>query len=178
MGGGKPLQQLRGERLIDRALRQARGWSEFVAVAVRDPSQVQRLEAELIADEPHLFGPLAGLVTGLRHSEMVRRPLLLSIPADTPFLPGDLLDRLCDVIGDANCALASSGGHLHPVCGLWRSSVLDRVPDYISAGRRSLKGFAEMVGYVAVKWPVAPADPFFNVNTVEDLAEAERRAAC
>ena len=37
IGGGKPLMRLAGERLIDRALRTARGWSDLIAVAVRDP---------------------------------------------------------------------------------------------------------------------------------------------
>jgi molybdopterin-guanine dinucleotide biosynthesis protein A len=40
-----------------------------------------------------------------------------------------------------------------------------------------LRGFAELVGYVPVEWLAEPLDPFFNINTEEDLAEAECRAA-
>jgi molybdopterin-guanine dinucleotide biosynthesis protein A len=102
---------------------------------------------------------------------------LLTIPADTPFLPADLLVRLLDAIGGHGCALAASGGQLHPACGLWRIAVLEQTPDYLSSDRRSLKGFAGLVGHVAVEWPGGPADPFLNINTAEDLARAERRAA-
>ena len=45
-----------------------------------------------------------------------------------------------------------------------------------SASRRSLQGFAETVGYRAIEWPADP-DPFFNINSAEDLTEAERRLA-
>jgi molybdopterin-guanine dinucleotide biosynthesis protein A len=176
IGGTKPLRRLGGERLIDRAVRQARGWSDAVAVAVREAAQVQPVDAGLVHDEPGVAGPLAALIAGLRFARTEGRSQLLTIPADTPFLPADLLERLLEAIGDHHCALAASGGQLHPVCGLWRTSVLAQAPDYLSSGRRSLKGFAGLVGYVAVEWPSGPSDPFLNINTAEDLVRAERRA--
>jgi molybdopterin-guanine dinucleotide biosynthesis protein A len=176
IGGAKPLRRLGGERLIDRAVRQARGWSDAVAIAVREPSQVQPLDAGLVHDDPGVAGPLGGLIAGLRFARTEGRSLLLTIPADTPFLPADLLERLIEAIGGHGCALAASGGQLHPVCGLWRIAVLEQA-DYLSSGKRSLKGFAELAGYVAVEWPGGPSDPFLNINTAEDLVRAEKRAA-
>jgi molybdopterin-guanine dinucleotide biosynthesis protein A len=70
-------------------------------------------------------------------------------------------------------AIAGSGGRLHPVCGLWLPEVLALVPKYLDSGRRSLKGFAQEVGVVAVDWPDDPANPFFNINSVSDLKAAE-----
>ena len=61
IGGAKPLNRLGGERLIDRAARQARGWSDAVAVAARETSQVQPLDAGLVHDEPGVAGPLGAL---------------------------------------------------------------------------------------------------------------------
>jgi len=177
IGGAKPLRRLSGERLIDRAVREARGWSDAVAIAVREAAQVQPVDTGLVHDEPGVAGPLGALIAGLRFARAEGRSLLLTIPADTPFLPADLLERLLEAIGDHGCALAVSGGQLHPVCGLWRISVLEQVPDYLSSGRRSLKGFAELAGHVAVEWPGGPSDPFLNINTAEDLVRAERRAA-
>ena len=176
IGGGKPLRTFAGERLIDRAVNLAGSWSDRVAVAVRDRSQVGAVAVDLIADEA-VAGPLGGLLSGLKLAARERRELVLVIPADMPFLPPDLLDRLGQAIGDRGCALAASGGQLHPVCGLWRADAIDRAASYTAAGRRSLKGFAEVVGFVAVEWPDAPVDPFFNINTSDDLAEAARRNA-
>jgi molybdopterin-guanine dinucleotide biosynthesis protein A len=176
IGGAKPLRRLAGERLIDRALRTARTWSDCVAVAVRDPSQVERVNAPIVTDEPGIGGPLAGLVTALRFGARSGREFILSVPADSPFLPSNLLNRLRSEIGDCSCAIASSSGQLHPVCSLWRTSAERQVEDYLSGERRSLGGFAGLVGFREVEWATEPFDPFFNINTADDLARAEPRA--
>ena len=174
MGGNKPLQILAGERLIDRALRQARRWSDLVAVAVRASQQAQPIDARLLADDPDVEGPLGGLVTALRFGQEQGRDLVLTIPADMPFLPPDLLGRLATAITGVECALASSGAHLHPVCGLWRTTVLNEVGRYAESQRRSLKGLAELIGFAIVEWPIDPIDPFFNVNSADDLRQSEQ----
>lgn len=174
MGGEKPLRLLGKRRLIDRALDLARRWSSTIAAAVRDASQAPSLDAEIIEDEP-IEGPLGGLAAGLKFARAQGFPLLLAIPADMPFLPPDLLDRLVTGIGESGCAMASSGGHTHPVSALWRASALARLEEYVSSGGRSLKGFAALVGAVEIQWPTDRNDPFFNINSVDDLAEAEKR---
>jgi len=175
IGGGKPLKRFGGERLVDRALRHARSWSNLVAIAVRDPVQVERVDAPLIRDRD-VPGPLGGLISGLEFARHNGRMFLLTIPADMPFLPADMLERLLAAIGDHACALAASDGQLHPVCGLWRTTMRNEATSYVAEGRRSLKGFAAQVGFARIDWPVEAVDPFFNVNTSEDLAEAARAA--
>jgi molybdenum cofactor guanylyltransferase len=175
IGGGKPLKRFGDERLIDRALTLARSWSDLVAVAAREAAQVEPVNAPLIMDED-VPGPLGGLLSGLRFAREHDRDFLLAIPADMPFLPHDLPDSLAANIGHCACALAASGGQLHPVCGLWRTAALSEAGSYVAEGRRSLRGFAAQVGFASVDWPVEAADPFFNVNTNDDLAAAARAA--
>ena len=175
IGGDKPLRILAGERLIDRALRNAFRWSTLVAVAVRDPAQVEPVAVPAIADRHDIAGPVAGLLSALRFGAELDCRQVLTIPADMPFLPPDLVSRLRLAIGEIGCALASSSGHVHPVCGLWRVSALDRSEEYLASGRRSLRGFAELVGCVPVDWAAEPFDPFFNINTAQELTEAKRR---
>jgi molybdopterin-guanine dinucleotide biosynthesis protein A len=177
IGGGKPLLRLRGERLVDHALRNARRWSECVAVSARRRAQIKPVDAPIIIDDPDIAGPLGGLISALLFGAKSGREFVLTIPADMPFLPPDLLDRLKSEIEHSGCAIASSGGHLHPVCGLWRSSAFDRVGRYLAGEKRSLKAFASLIGLREVEWPCDPLDPFFNINTAGELAEAERRAA-
>jgi molybdopterin-guanine dinucleotide biosynthesis protein A len=174
MGGSKPLAMLGGERLIERALRHARCWSELVAVSVRSADQLAGLDAPLLPDEPSAAGPLGGLIAALRFAETSGCDFLLTIPADMPFLPADLPARLFAAIGEGGCAIPASGGDRHQDCGLWRTSTLERVAGYLASDRRSLIGFAEFVGFTSVEWPAEPLDPFFNVNTAEDLARAKR----
>ena len=177
LGGGKPLTELRGKRLVDHALTAARQWSTRIAVAVRDEIQVEPIDAQLIRDEPQVQGPLGGLIAAFAFAAKNGCALVLTIPSDMPFLPPDLLERLSRHIGDRGCALASSGGHVHPVCGLWRTSSFERLPGYLASGRRSLQGFAEAIGRADIEWPTEPIDPFLNVNSPEDLTEAERLLA-
>lgn len=174
IGGSKPHRRLAGETLLARALDQARRWSAATAIAVRDEGQLEGHRATALIDDPAIPGPAAGLVSALRFARECGADAVLTIAADMPFLPADLGARLARHIGGATAALARSGGQLHPVCGLWRVAALEAAPAYFGAGRRSLKGLAETVGCVTVDWPAATVDPFFNINTPFDLAEAER----
>jgi molybdopterin-guanine dinucleotide biosynthesis protein A len=174
IGGDKPLRRLGQKRLIDIAVELARSWSGIVAVAVRDPSQAGSVDAETIEDLP-IEGPFGGLAAGLRFAQRNACQFVLAIPADMPFLPADLPEKLAASIGDFGCAMAGSAGHVHPVCALWRVSALDHVDDYVSGGGRSLRGFAAVVGAREVEWPAKPDDPFFNINQADDLALAEKR---
>lgn len=167
IGGGKPLRRLGGSTLLERALATARGFSDRVAIAA-DVTEIGPQDVPVLADLPDCHGPLGGLAAGLAWAGEGR---LLTLPCDLPFAPADLLDRLAAV--DAPVVVPASGGFLHPVCALWEVSVLEAVPVYRASGRRSLKGLAEDAGQVAVEWPTAPFDPFFNVNTEDDLATAE-----
>ena len=174
MGGAKPLRMLGGERLVDRALRMARTWSDDVRIALRDHGQIEAAAVAVLLDDPAIEGPLAGLSSALMAAREAGREMVLTIPCDAPFLPGDLSTRLQAAIGTNGAALAASGPDLHPTCALWRTDALDLLADYVSSGRRSLTGFAQTVGYFAVDWD---ARRFFNANRPEDLAEAERRLA-
>lgn len=172
MGGDKPRRLLAGEPLLSHALRLARNWSDEVRVAVRSADQLARADAPLLIDDPDVWGPLAGLTSALQEARRQSRKRVLTVPCDMPFLPTDLPERLASAIGDHGAALAASEGQLHPVCGLWSVRALDAIASYRASGRRSLKGLAEAVGFVAVDWPAAL---FVNLNTPEELDEAERR---
>jgi len=176
IGGEKPRRELAGERLIDRALGNARRWSDLVAVAVRDRAQVEPIDAMLVADQPDVAGPLAGLISALRFGAEVGCQFVLTIPVDMPFLPADLLSRLRPAIGELGCAIAGSGGQRHPVCGLWRTSALSQLQRYLAGEQRSLKAFATLIGDRQVDWPAEPVDPFFNINNADDLKQSEARA--
>lgn len=174
IGGNKPSRLLGGISLLDRAVAYASGLANLSAVAVRDAVQARNLGIPVIRDDAEIEGPLGGLVSALRFALDHAAHAALTIPADMPFLPPDLADRLMEALPRTRAAIAHSGGHLHPVCGAWSTEALDAVPEYLASGRRSLKGFAEIVGYTTVEWSAVTLDPFFNINSERDLAEAER----
>jgi molybdenum cofactor guanylyltransferase len=173
MGGSKPLRMLNGETLIERAIQKAAAWSDDVRISLREPGQIGQVGLPVVGDAPDLQGPLAGLGAGLRAGLDAGRETLLTLPCDMPFLPADYAARLRDARPPNGACLAGSEGHEHPVCGLWPvSAALDALPAYTALGRHSLRGLAAAIGYSTVWWD---GDPFFNVNSAADLAEAERR---
>lgn len=175
IGGGKPLIDLGGKALVERAIDLARNWSTHAVVVIRSPDQLGSHQLPWITDAAGIEGPLAGLAGALEWAGRLGTDALVTIPCDMPFLPPDLAERLMVEAGEYEAALASSGGELHPVCGLWRNAAIDELPSYGASGRRSLRGFAEQLGFAKVDWPAEPSDPFFNVNSLADLATAEAR---
>ena len=173
MGGSKPQRVLAGRTLLERAAAQASTFSDLTAVAVRDLAQAAAPDGLPPIEDAPWEGPLGGLASALAFARSRERAAVLTLPCDMPLVPPDLASRLGGALGDHRAALATSGGHLHPVCGLWRVEALDVLPAWAGSGQRSLKGFAAAVGFTTVDWPAGPVDPFFNVNTAEDLARAE-----
>lgn len=172
IGGGKPLIRLGGETLIERAYDRAKRWSILATIALRSPEQLGSCPLPWIGDAAGVHGPLAGLAAALEWACRQDVEALLTIPCDMPFLPADLPIRLANEIGVLGAAVASSGGELYPVCALWRTAATYELPDYCASGQRSLRGFAQHVGYAEVKWLAVPRDPFFNINSPADLAQA------
>ena len=61
--------------------------------------------------------------------------------------------------------------------GLWPVSLREELRAAMAAGERKIDRFTARFGCATAEWPVEPFDPFFNVNTPDELSEAERLAA-
>ncbi len=175
MEGVKPMRILGGRTLLERAMQWACSRSWDVALSVRAMDQLTPFEeVPILLDDPAIPGPLAGVASALRFAAGRGCDAVLTIPCDAPFLPDDLPERLAQSLAEgAGVALARSDGRLHPVCALWRTGLDGALATYAATGRGALMGLADAVGWTAVDWPAEPVDPFFNVNTPEDLQRAE-----
>lgn len=171
IGGNKPFIELCGASLLERAWDFAKSSSDTVTLVLRKPDPDGSFGHSFTTDRPGIEGPLAGLAAGFDWARRVGKAALLTIPCDMPLLPSDLVLRLRNEIGGAAAAIASSGGQIHPVCGLWKVHASEEIAPYHATGGQSLWGFARAVGFAEVKWPIGPMDPFFNINRSTDLAE-------
>jgi molybdopterin-guanine dinucleotide biosynthesis protein A len=132
----------------------------------------------VVADSvPGFAGPLAGILVAL--SWMPSATHVLTVPADTPFLPHDLAARLrAAVQGPDDSVMVARQGRLHPVIGLWPVSSRDRLEMAVrKEGLRKVEAWTDRVSTRVVSFDEASADPFFNVNTADDLAAARDRLA-
>ncbi len=131
------------------------------------------------------IGPLAGVFSGLRDMR-ARGPgatHLLTVPSDSPFVPLDLVRRLEAGADDPNAiVIAVSDGRDHPVFGLWPVSIADDLGSWLAGpDNRRIRDFLRRHPLVTVEFamigtPHGLLDPFFNINTPEDLQEARRFA--
>jgi molybdenum cofactor guanylyltransferase len=183
-GGDKGLVPLAGKPMLahvrDRFAPQV---SRLILNANGPADRFDRFGLEIVPDAaPGDQGPLAGLAAAFA---WVRRTgasftSVVTVSIDVPFLPLDLVQRLTETAPHpGKVAIASSDGRSHPVIGLWPLDLAEDLDNYLISGRRSAEAFAKRHGAVAVSFPPGEfagqaADPFFNVNTPDDLAFAEK----
>jgi molybdopterin-guanine dinucleotide biosynthesis protein A len=135
-------------------------------------------------------GPLAGILAGLDWAAEEGAEAVVSVPVDTPFFPEDLVARLLHAARGRNRPLAMaatprrdgarlrSGGtgpvNRHPTFGLWSTGLRDDLRAALADGVRKVVLWTDRHDPGEALFEDTPFDPFFNVNTPEDVAEAER----
>jgi molybdopterin-guanine dinucleotide biosynthesis protein A len=185
MGGGdKPLMNIGGRTILERvAVRLAPQCDGLILNANGDPSRFEALGLPVVADSVEGFaGPLAGVLAALDWTA-ISRPIaqfVVSIAGDCPFPPADLVARLHAARSEsrAELAVAASGGRAHPVIGLWPVALREALRRaLIVEGCRKVDAWTARYPLATAAWPIGDRDPFFNVNTIEELKEAARLAA-
>ncbi|MBV8752659.1 MAG: molybdenum cofactor guanylyltransferase MobA [Hyphomicrobiales bacterium] len=185
MGGGdKGLIRIGRETILERAL--ARIGPQCAGIIINangDPARFAPFGLPVVADDVAGFaGPLAGILAGLDWlaANVPAIGWLISVPGDCPFLPRDLVARLHAARAAAGLSLAcaKSGEWRHPVVGLWPVELrADLRRAVVAEGLRKIEVWTARHGVALAEWPAEPVDPFFNVNTPEDAAQAQRFAA-
>jgi molybdenum cofactor guanylyltransferase len=184
MGGGdKARITIGGVTILQRVLAcLAPQCTRIVINANGDPARFADTKLPVVADSvPDFAGPLAGILAGLDWAalHLPECEWVASVPGDCPFLPNDLIARLHAARGaGAPLACARSGERRHPVVGLWPLALRDDLRRALVAeGLRKIDIWTARHGVAIADWPAEPVDPFFNVNTPEDAAQAQALAA-
>jgi molybdopterin-guanine dinucleotide biosynthesis protein A len=184
MGGGdKPMRRIGGKTILERVIARLKPQcAELILNANGDPARFAGFGLPVIPDTVENFpGPLAGILAALDWAA-ANRPevsLMLSAAADCPFLPRDLVARLHQALVEENAqlAVAASAGQSHPVIGLWSVTLRDELRHaLVQEDIRRIDRWTARYKLATVTWPTQPLDPFFNANTMDDIAKAERLA--
>lgn len=181
MGGGdKGLRAVGGRRLIDHVIDRLAPQCNGVAInANGDPARLAEFGLPVLPDSlPDHPGPLAGVLAGLDWAAGRGGTSIVTAAADTPFFPTDLVARLMAAAGPLGLCLAASPDETgrvqrHPTFGLWPVALRDDLRAALTGGLRKIVIWTDGHGAGQAVFDSAPFDPFFNVNTPEDIATAE-----
>lgn len=176
MGGqDKGLIALAGRPLIAWVLeRIAPQVDEVLISANRHLEAYAELGYPVVADDHADYrGPMAGIAAA---GAQARGEWLLAVPCDAPFLPRDLGRRLLDHAIHAQCKLvrAADSGQIHYTTFLFQRSLLADLAAHVADGRLKLQAWQAEHGAETATFVDQPG-AFLNVNTPDDLAQAERQ---
>jgi len=185
MGGGdKARIKIGGASILQRVLACLRPQCSGIIInANGDPTRFADTGLPVVADSvPDFAGPLAGILAGLDWAaqNVSAAEWLVSVPGDCPFLPKDLVMRLHEARATSNVPLACarSGEWRHPVVGLWPIKLREDLRHaLVGEDLHKIELWTARHGVAIAEWAAVPFDPFFNVNTPKDVAQAEAIAA-
>jgi molybdopterin-guanine dinucleotide biosynthesis protein A len=179
MGGGdKGLKPLGSSTILEHVIaRLSPQVADLALNANGDPARFDCFGLPVIGDSIDGFaGPLAGVLAGLDWAATQGADAIVTAAADTPFFPADLVPRL--LLAAEGCkhplALAASPNGRHPTFGLWPVALRDDLRAALDEGLRKVVLWTDKHGGCMAEFPGSEPDPFFNVNTPEDLAKAEQ----
>ena len=185
MGSDKLFSDLGGKPLVAHAVERLKAQMEHVAI-VAPPKKRKDLKfksVSILSDHHEGFqGPLAGIFAGLHNAEIHGFEGIVTVAADTPFYPEDYADRITEPRSkyfpqEELVTIARTPDGLHPVFGTWSVSAIPTILELLDNDTRKVMAAADAIGWEAVDFDVSGIDPFFNINTPEDLERAEQELA-
>lgn len=180
MGRDKALAPLAGKPLIQHVLARLVGLGEETLVTTNNQEALEFLGLPLVADEDPGAGALPGLLTALRAA---RGDRVLIVACDMPFVNRLLLEHLVALSAQADVVVPRWNDRYQTMQSVYaRKKCLAAVEEALAQGERRMISFYPQVKVrIVSREEVAAYDPsgrsFYNVNTPEDLEEAERLLA-
>ncbi|CCQ74086.1 molybdenum cofactor guanylyltransferase MobA [Magnetospira sp. QH-2] len=180
MGGqDKGRLRLDGKPLLARVAERLKPQVSHLILNINNPlGVIVSKDINIVPDcLPGYGGPLVGLLSAMewteRHVPAAR--WIVSVPTDAPFIPTDLVSTLREtILAGAPAAVAQSGARRHPVVGLWPLESHEALRDFlVERDEHRVTAWVDEIGAQST-WFSGDPDPFFNINSPEDLAEAQR----
>lgn len=184
LGGSvpKPLVDIAGTTPFAIAVERLSRACDKILVSANEPAAYRGFGLTVLPDlREGRLGPLAALEAAHHALSQTARPPthLVCLPGDTPFLPNDVASRLIEGAGSL-VRIAAFEDRTHPTVAIWPLAALGRVAGELDRAdsNRSLMGLLRRLSFETLAFErdeAAPdGDPFFNVNTQDDLAKARR----
>jgi len=173
--GDKALMTLAGRPLIEHVLRRVEGLADELLITTNHPENYDFLGIRLVSDPNPGEGTLAGLQTALRSASF---DTVLVVACDMPFVQPNILNHMVDLAAGVDVVVPRRGAYYEPMQAVYARRCLPAMGKALEEGEKRVVGFFPEVHVRTLEAEVLNRlDPagrsFFNINTPEDLAEAE-----
>ena len=178
MGGGiKALQKFNDKNIFDRILEKISPEIEKIIINCNsEEKKFSKYKLPIFNDlKKGYLGPLAGIHSAMKwiidFSPEVK--WLITLPGDTPFIPINLVAQFKKKISkNLKIVLVQSNKKTHPTIGLWDTHLFSSLDNALNSGTRKILNWAELHPIEYLNYEYEKSDPFFNINTKEDLRKA------
>ena len=150
-----------------------------IVIVVNDP--IEHLKSEKIIkikDSKKDLGPLGGVFSAMKWIKDNRKKYqwIVTFPSDTPFFKTSILEEFLNKINKKESELffMKSNEKRHNIFGLWSTDLIDQLEKDLENGSRKVEKWADKIGVKIINMSFEKEDPFFNINTKEDLKKAEK----
>ena len=187
LAGGKSLRvgeeksqaKLRGKILIDYILEEiTNNFNEVLIVANNSIQYLNSDKIIKIEDYKKNLGPLGGILSAMKwvKDNDKKYQWIASFPSDTPFFKFENFYDFLEKVNEKESELffMKSGEKRHNIFGLWSVNLVDQLNKDLETGTRKVERWANDVGVKIINMTFEKKDPFFNINTKEDLEIAEK----
>ena len=155
---------------------------EFKEILVVSNSSIDFRKSEkisVIKDIKKNLGPLGGVLTAMKWVKDNNKDYkwISTFPADTPFFKHSILQKFLQDIQPEKSKLffIKSNNTRHNIFGLWSIDLMDKLEEDLNKGERKVEVWANSIGVKTINIEFQNEDPFFNINTKEDLEKAKDR---
>ena len=176
-GEDKSQVQLGDKLLIDYVLAEIIDVFNEILIVSNNPIKFNQSEkVSLIKDFKNNLGPLGGVLSSMKWIKENNKDYqwLSTFPTDTPFFKKQILEDFLKKIKpeDSKLFFIKSNNTRHNIFGLWSIDLIDKLEEDLTRGERKVEFWANSVGVKNIEMEFDNKDPFFNINTKEDLKKA------
>ena len=178
--GEDKSQVLLGDKiLIDHILTEIKDDFEEILIVANSPIKHLSLNKIVeISDYKKNLGPLGGVLSAMKWIKFNNKKYkwIATFPSDTPFFKKNIFENFYNRINEKESELffMKSNDKRHNIFGLWCVDLVDQLQKDLENGARKVENWANKIGVKTVNMSFEKEDPFFNINTKEDLKKAKK----
>ena len=178
-GGNKSQAKLRDKMLIDYILSEILEQFNEVLIVANDPiNHLSSNKILKIEDCKKNLGPLGGVLSAMKWVKENNKNYqwISTFPSDTPFFKIKIFNDFLSKINERESELffMNSNEKRHNIFGLWSVDLIDQLEKDLENGLRKVEKWANNIGVKIINMSFEKEDPFFNINTKEDLEKAKQ----